>query len=79
MRGTWNMCAAAGVILLSLGGCANLTPMDQRLLEMRRQVEMRCMGDLMDQGLQLRYFGESMWTYCRQVSRRTVPVRVESP
>lgn len=71
MTGKHCTCAAGGVILLSLG-CAHMTPMDQGLMEARRLVEVDCMKELMDQGLQLTYFGESMWTYCRQVSRRTV-------
>jgi hypothetical protein len=71
MRGRWGVCLAGGLILFGQG-CASQSPMDHRLHEVRRQVEMGCMRNLMEQGLPLAHFGESMMAHCRTVSRRTV-------
>jgi hypothetical protein len=71
MRGRWGVCLAVGLSVLGQG-CAGQSPMDHRLHELRRQVEMGCMRNLMEQGLPLEYFGESMMAHCRNVSRRTV-------
>jgi hypothetical protein len=73
MRGSWSL-LRAGCMVLLIHGCASQSPMEQRLHEMRRQVEMDCMRTLMAQGMPLKYFGESMMTHCREASRRTVRV-----
>lgn len=62
----------AVVAIVLAAGCAARSPMDRQLAEMRRQVEMGCMKDLMDFGMPLMEYAEAMTTHCRSVANRVV-------
>jgi hypothetical protein len=53
-------------------GCASQTPMQRRLTETRRQVEVACMKQLMDDNLPMIMYAKAMSEHCRMVARRTV-------
>lgn len=60
------------ITFMLAAGCASQTPMERRLAEMRRQVEVACMKQLMDDNLPMIMYAEAMSERCRMVARRTV-------